>query len=258
LGISLVLAGALVEEACHREAVAEHGSVVIKPASLVHANRVGPAGALVLAVALLHPDVASGDGLRGAGDPRRDLGRWRWSRDAALASRVMRALALTCTEQPARCTGVSGSGRPEGAGPGAGTAIRAAEVLRDVISAATASQVAAAAAPIPGWLHVVRRALENVEPGGRGVGALAAAAGVHPVYLARRFREAFGCSPREYRRHVRVRTAVQLISAGRTSLVDVAHRAGFADQSHLCRALRAAAGVSPAALRRLGAMEARG
>jgi AraC-like DNA-binding protein len=79
---------------------------------------------------------------------------------------------------------------------------------------------------------------------------LAAQAGVHPVYLARRFRGAFGVSLREYRQIAQVRRATRLILGTRRSLSEIAHHCGFADHSHMCRSFRIVARVNPAALRR--------
>jgi len=100
----------------------------------------------------------------------------------------------------------------------------------------------------PAWM---RSLCERLEQGERpSLFALAAEAGVHPATLARTFRRLHGCSPGEYARRARLERALALLRASDAPLAEVALRTGFADQSHLTRALRAAVGLAPAAYRR--------
>lgn len=78
---------------------------------------------------------------------------------------------------------------------------------------------------------------------------LAAAAGLSRYHFARVFREEVGVPPWTFVRHARARRAKALLRAGR-SPAEAAHEAGFADQSHLTRTLRALDGRTPAAFRR--------
>jgi AraC family transcriptional regulator len=81
------------------------------------------------------------------------------------------------------------------------------------------------------------------------VSALADAMNVHPVHLARQFREVYGVSLREYRTLELVRRATALVLGTRIPLSRIAHECGFADHSHMCRAFRRVAGWSPSRLR---------
>jgi AraC-like DNA-binding protein len=63
--------------------------------------------------------------------------------------------------------------------------------------------------------------------------------------LARHFRRAFGTSPDRYRTLRRLALARQAVERDEP-LVQVATRAGFADQSHLTRQFKRAYGVTPA------------
>jgi AraC family transcriptional regulator len=98
------------------------------------------------------------------------------------------------------------------------------------------------------WLTRVKDALDDISSR-RSVRELAADAAVHPVYLARRFRAAFGVSLREYRQIAQVRRATQLALGTRRGLSEIAHDCGFMDHSHMCRAFRIVAGTNPASLR---------
>ena len=68
---------------------------------------------------------------------------------------------------------------------------------------------------------------------------LAGVAGVSRNHVIRVFRRAYGITPFQYRRSVRLRRAEQMLREGLRA-VDVAYEMGFADQSHLCAAMRAA------------------
>ena len=81
------------------------------------------------------------------------------------------------------------------------------------------------------------------------VSALARLLHVHPVHLARHFRQTYGVSLREYRTIQLVRRAATLVLGTKTPLSRIAHECGFADHSHMCRAFRRVAGWSPSRLR---------
>lgn len=209
-GVSIVLDGALVEETKRHSVAAATGWTVVKPAGTSHANRFGPAPATLLALTF-----------RGNLGPE-GPGEWRWIDQPATYRAGLRLLRSvkqgTLADRDAALTELVASlGRPD-----------------------------SSSRELP-WLRTVRDALED--PDGESVGALAERAGVHPVYLARRFRGAFGVSLREFRRIAQVRRATQMILGTRRGLSEIAHRCGFADHSHMCRAFRVVAGVSPAALR---------
>jgi AraC-like DNA-binding protein len=77
---------------------------------------------------------------------------------------------------------------------------------------------------------------------------LAAAAGCSRYAAYRAFRQAYGLSPSDYQRQLRMQTARRLLSAGVTP-AQVAADAGFADQAHLTRWFRRYYGVTPGAYR---------
>lgn len=72
---------------------------------------------------------------------------------------------------------------------------------------------------------------------------------VSPHHLTRVFRAAAGHSISRHRMRLRVRDALERLSAGERDLARVAADAGFADQSHLCRVVRQETGATPASLR---------
>ena len=80
---------------------------------------------------------------------------------------------------------------------------------------------------------------------------VAANLGVHPVHLARVFRQAWGCSPGDLLRWRRVDHASGLLRREQLSVAEVALTVGFADQSHMTRAFQAQYGMTPTHYRRL-------
>ncbi|MDQ3800365.1 MAG: AraC family transcriptional regulator [Acidobacteriota bacterium] len=79
---------------------------------------------------------------------------------------------------------------------------------------------------------------------------IARVAGVHPVHLSRVFREKFGCTIGEYVRRLRVEFASRQILSGEDSLGEIAHAAGFSDQSHFNKIFKTAFGLTPAEYRK--------
>jgi AraC family transcriptional regulator len=101
----------------------------------------------------------------------------------------------------------------------------------------------------PRWVERARELVEHSGVGSPGLAQIAAEVGVHPVHLAATFRRFYGCSIGEYSRRRRLEHARRLLADRSSSLAQVAVQAGFADQSHLTRAFRRHAGVTPARYR---------
>jgi AraC-like DNA-binding protein len=78
---------------------------------------------------------------------------------------------------------------------------------------------------------------------------LAAVTGRSRFTVYRAFVRAYGLSPDDYQRQVRLRAARRLLVAGRPA-GEVAQATGFADQSHLTRWFARHFGVTPAAYQR--------
>ncbi|AGZ39544.1 helix-turn-helix domain-containing protein [Actinoplanes friuliensis] len=77
---------------------------------------------------------------------------------------------------------------------------------------------------------------------GRPVGAIADRSGLSPRQLQRRCRTAFGYGPKSLAKILRMQRAVGLARAGRP-FAEVSTTAGYADQAHLSRDVKALAGV---------------
>lgn len=135
--------------------------------------------------------------------------------------------------------------------------VRGAGHDRGVLEAAAWELVTATSAPSkdllgapPPWAYSAYEAVMDRAPDRQlTVAAIAAGLDVHPVHLARVFRQAWGCSPGDLLRWRRAERASTLLSDG-LSIAEVAAAAGFVDQSHMTRAFRAVFGTTPGAWRR--------
>lgn len=121
--------------------------------------------------------------------------------------------------------------------------------LRTELFAQLERRLGGRAAPPPPWLAQIRERLHDSR-GMVSVTDLAADAQVHRVHLARAFRDHFGVPITVYARRIQLDTAQQLLLTSALPLSQVAAVAGFADQSHLTRAMRATLGWTPGRVRR--------
>jgi len=124
-----------------------------------------------------------------------------------------------------------------------------ARIVRSVTREALAALGHGRPRRAPAWLgHARERLFEQLANPPR-LGELARVVGVHPVHLAQAFRQHWNMTPLGYVRAHRVFRAVELIAQG-MALADIAAEVGFADQSHMTRAIARARQAPPGALRR--------
>ena len=209
--LSIVLAGALRETAARRVVLAQAGAIVLKGGDAEHATEIGESGSRVFSVELPSDACEAGDSV------------YRWRQDPA---GLRAAYALWHAAQ--------------------GGDLRAThDRMYDCLGLMTASGPWQAP---PRWLLDVKSCLEDGWDAPPGTATMAARAGCHPVYLARAFRRAFGCTIGEFSQWQRVRRVMESVHAGRhrARLVDIAQHAGYFDQSHMCREVRRWTGLAPA------------
>jgi AraC family transcriptional regulator len=110
---------------------------------------------------------------------------------------------------------------------------------------------------IPSWLVRAKEMLDDCADAAASppIAAVAKAAGVHPISLARSFRKYFGCSPGEYQRRARLARLRNCLVQNEAKLADAALGCGFSDQSQMTRAFSRTFGVSPGRFRRLAVQE---
>lgn len=218
--VTAVLCGSVLETTERGERLGRSGSVVVKPAGFAHENRMlGRAGALTLALEIpAHSPLA-----------RRLERPWAW-RDDLETARCATRLAVAVRMRAPRA--------------------RIAREGRALIEAAL-GPAPGPAEGATGWVEELRALLERSHPRTLRFGALAQTRGIDPSQLARTFRRAIGSSMGQYVRSVRLREARHLLASSAWPARRIADDCGFADPSHLCRALTEALGMGPRDYRRL-------
>jgi AraC family transcriptional regulator len=101
----------------------------------------------------------------------------------------------------------------------------------------------------PRWLEEARDRIHGGLGSRPSLSGLAMAVGVHPVTLARGFRQVFGCTVGEYVRNLRIERAAHQLAQTELSLAEIALAAGFSDQSHFSNLFRQHTGLSPSRFR---------
>jgi len=97
----------------------------------------------------------------------------------------------------------------------------------------------------PAWLRQAREMLVEHFSETLKLTQVAAAVGVHPVYLATAFRQKFGVTIGEFVRRLRIEHACAELHKEDLPLSAIALRAGFADQSHFSKVFKAYVGITP-------------
>jgi AraC family transcriptional regulator len=221
--LSLVLDGSFEEQLDRRRHWCTAGVVIYKPAGAPHANRYGRFGGRSLVVEILRP------------------------------VRELLEPAGVGSEDPAIIKDEQGCGillalRRKAAAAGPDVELDIEELTCELVAwlgGAASAAIAGFTSTPPPWLQrVYDRVYEEytIRP---SIRVLAADAGVHPDHVSRAFRHHFGCTIGELVRRRRVEHASLAIRSTARPLSCIALEAGFSDQSHMSRSMRAYLGVTP-------------
>lgn len=102
----------------------------------------------------------------------------------------------------------------------------------------------------PHWIRSVRDRLEDEYSAPPALSAIARDVDREVTHLVKTFRKAYGTTPGEYVRDVRIWRARGLLDDASIPLAEVAARGGFADQSHFTRLFRRRFSMTPGEYRR--------
>ena len=134
--------------------------------------------------------------------------------------------------------------RPDGA-----AALAVDGLVGETLSVVTRSLSNTHTGATPGWLIEAREIAENITNRRVPVSEIAEQVGVHPAYLARRFRDEFGVTPGTFARNARLDWAATMLVESELPIAELAIQAGFSDQSHFTRAFRRYIDQTPAQYR---------
>jgi AraC family transcriptional regulator len=214
--IGMLLGGSLLERVGRTTHQGALGAVIIKPPGVVHENRFGSAGTIILSLVGTHVErVAERE--------------WEWrNADRALAY-ALASIRHARAGRPLACE-------------------KALYLLLSELGGMAYADNCTVRSPC--WLGEVV-SLARRQSGPVRISDIADQVGVHPVHLTRVFRKHFGQSLRAYIRRIKVTSAAELLRSSNQRVCDVAAELEFFDQSHLCRAFKAECGISPSEYRSL-------
>jgi AraC family transcriptional regulator len=221
-----VVAGEFTEECYGRRRECRAGTVLFRPPGELHAERFGPRSSTSISVDI-EPQWL--DRLRQSGLTLAHSVSLRSTMSAQLTQRLDREI--------------------EADDPASGIAIEAI-VLESAVAASRHTEDLSERRAPP-WLERAMSFLRAELSRPVTLAEIGQAAGVHPAHLARVFRTTHGCSVGAYLRHLRVEEARRALETSHAQLADIAASAGFADQSHLCRAFKDIVGITPGRYRTL-------
>ena len=101
----------------------------------------------------------------------------------------------------------------------------------------------------PRWLAQTTELLEANFAEEMSLERIAETVGIHPVHLARVFRQNYGCTVGEYVRRLRVEFACREMSLTDAPLPQIALASGFCDQSHFSKTFKKVVGLTPSRYR---------
>ena len=224
--VAVIIEGSWEQRFTHTSHECVPSTVLIEPAEERHANHFQKVGARVLVV---EPDPALADLFGPCGELLDSTACFRNQAVTAVATRVVREM---------KCDDAASTIAVEGL------------VLELLAVATRAHSRDTVVKRGPPWARQARELIHDRFNKSIRITDIAAAVEVHPIHLARVFREHFGESVCEYQRRLRLEWAADRLANSDEPLAKVATRAGFSDQSHLTRVFKSYSGLTPAEYRR--------
>jgi len=221
--VTVILSGAVEERVGSRSRVGGPLTVVRKEVGVEHACRWGDAGARTLSLQI-DPAAFAHRTDRATGVP------WTFLEGGRTAEAVIRLFSAVTSDR---------------------ASAPVEDLVMEILGGLDDPWAEHVGSP-PAWVGRAVEAMRDASPQRPATTELAADAGVHPVHFARVFRRHVGVAPTEFARRLRIKVALdRLASERRATIGHVAHAAGFADHSHLCRELKGFIAVTPTTYRRI-------
>ena len=223
--INIVLRGGFLERIGSREFRGSPGTLIVKPAGAHHSDQYSPSPTVTI---LVHRPLSS---LHTLGPTARAFGEVRLL-EGAKAGKLAMALKEVIHGSPTAALDAE---------------IALDEVLLELAGRTAVDERAPRAAP---WLARIRDQLVAGATSQISLTTLARAEGVSLTAVSTAFKRAYGLTPRQFTRAVRVDRARQLLRDADVTLSSIAHATGFADQAHLTRSFKRETALTPGQYRR--------
>jgi len=222
---TIVLSGSVTETCDRRQYRCSPWSILIKPAGEPHSDIYGTTGATCLFIEMAAV----------------------WLRRAQLPHQI---LDRTSFLPPSEASPIARGLYREARLPDAATPLAIEGLLLELLAALVRWPQDARRAETPPWLHRAIEFIHDAFGSSLRVADIASHAGVHPMTLARAFRERHGRSPAEYLRDVRLAWARGALQRSSRPVAEIAVAAGFSDQSHFTRVFTRRFALPPSQYRR--------
>ena len=118
-------------------------------------------------------------------------------------------------------------------------------LVLEILAEASRSQYCFAEGKPPRWLETAREIIHAHFSDQLSLASIAESVGIHPVHMARSFRQYYHCTVGDYVRRTRIEFTCRRISASDTTLAEISSAAGFFDQSHFAKTFKQLTGMTP-------------
>jgi AraC-like DNA-binding protein len=228
--VTIVVSGMVTETFHRKEYRCEPWSLLFKPASEPHGNVYGPTGASCIFVEFVEG----------------------WSHRLGVRQDVVERVSFA---SPAAGLPLARKLFQEVRHPDRATPLALEGLLLEMFAGMIRQSDGRRRIESPAWLQRAVELIHDTFATPLRVADIAVEVGLHPVSLARGFRQHLGHSPAEYLREVRLQWSREALIGSSRPVADIAIAAGFADQSHFTRVFTKRFGLSPSRYRRQSCME---
>jgi AraC family transcriptional regulator len=122
-------------------------------------------------------------------------------------------------------------------------------LVLEILAEASRSQYCFSESKPPRWLERAREIIHAHFSEQLTLAGIAESVGIHPVHLARTFRQYYHCTAGDFVRRTRIDFACRKISASDATLAEISSAAGFFDQSHFAKTFKQMTGMTPGIFR---------
>jgi AraC family transcriptional regulator len=118
-------------------------------------------------------------------------------------------------------------------------------LVLEILAEASRSEYCFSDGKPPRWLEQAREIIHAHFSEQLSLSSIAGSVGIHPVHLARSFRQYYNCTVGDYVRRTRIEFTCHRISASDATLAEISSAAGFFDQSHFAKTFKQLTGMTP-------------